>query len=165
MHSAQSFAWTDGDIAQLKQLRAAGHSSSQIGLTLGVSRNAVIGKAARLGLPLPIDTKPRYRPASRAPRQPRAPRNLAKIFLRPSLIPVEPMPIIEPPQPPEFLAIALVDLDRNQCRYARGEGADIRFCGQPVDRGSYCGHCYRIVYVPMRPDRRKPFIQRGWDAA
>lgn len=44
-------SWTDERIDQLKQMWQAGHTASQIAETLGgVSRNAVIGKAHRLGL-------------------------------------------------------------------------------------------------------------------
>ncbi len=44
-------AWTDAQIADLKRLWTAGQSASQIGNALGVSKNAVIGKAHRLKLP------------------------------------------------------------------------------------------------------------------
>ena len=44
-------SWTDERIDQLRQMWQAGHTASQIAETLGgVSRNAVIGKAHRLGL-------------------------------------------------------------------------------------------------------------------
>src|SRR5207244_648340 len=44
-------SWTEARIDQLRQMWQAGHTASQIAETLGgVSRNAVIGKAHRLGL-------------------------------------------------------------------------------------------------------------------
>ena len=50
--------WTETTIANLKDLWQAGHSASEIAQRLGgISRNAVIGKAHRLGLqarPSPI---------------------------------------------------------------------------------------------------------------
>lgn len=53
--------WTDERIAQLKELWSQGMSASEIAQTLGdISRNAVIGKAHRLGLsgrPSPIKKK------------------------------------------------------------------------------------------------------------
>jgi len=55
--------WTDERIEQLRQLWAEGRSASEIAETLGgVTRNAVIGKAHRLGLsgrPSPIKRVPR----------------------------------------------------------------------------------------------------------
>lgn len=44
--------WTNDQIARLKELYAAGNGYRKIGDAMGLSRNAVIGKAFRLGLPL-----------------------------------------------------------------------------------------------------------------
>lgn len=64
--------WTEQRVATLTRLWEEGRSASQIAETLGdVSRNAVIGKAHRLGLkarPSPIRRQPappRPRPAAR----------------------------------------------------------------------------------------------------
>ena len=43
--------WTDERLDKLKKLWAEGWSISQIGEALGVSRNAIAGKAHRMGLP------------------------------------------------------------------------------------------------------------------
>ena len=43
--------WTDERLEELKKLWALGLSISQIGEALGVSRNAIAGKAHRMGLP------------------------------------------------------------------------------------------------------------------
>ncbi len=43
--------WTDDIIARLKLLWSEGHSTAEIGRRLGVSKNAVVGKAHRLELP------------------------------------------------------------------------------------------------------------------
>jgi len=54
--------WTEERVEQLRQLWSQGKSASEIADTLGdVTRNAVIGKAHRLGLsgrPSPIKKKP-----------------------------------------------------------------------------------------------------------
>ncbi|HKK30751.1 MAG TPA: GcrA family cell cycle regulator [Alphaproteobacteria bacterium] len=44
-------SWTDSQIAELRKLWSEPHTAAQIGQLLGVSKNAVIGKAYRLGLP------------------------------------------------------------------------------------------------------------------
>ncbi|WP_343559300.1 GcrA family cell cycle regulator [Kiloniella sp. b19] len=52
--------WTEERIELLKKLWAEGHSASQIGKELGVSKNAVVGKAHRMKLsarPSPIKRK------------------------------------------------------------------------------------------------------------
>ena len=43
--------WTEERLADLKRLWADGLSITQIGLEIGVSRNAVVGKVHRMGLP------------------------------------------------------------------------------------------------------------------
>jgi len=56
-HSAEPGTWTDERIEQLKQLWEQGLSASAIGRALGVTKNAVVGKAHRLKLssrPSPI---------------------------------------------------------------------------------------------------------------
>jgi len=52
-----SSGWTDDKIKQLKKLWAEGYTTGEIGKKLNVSKNAVVGKAHRLGLesrPSPI---------------------------------------------------------------------------------------------------------------
>jgi GcrA cell cycle regulator len=44
-------SWTDTQVADLRKLWSEPHTAAQIGRMLGVSKNAVIGKAYRLGLP------------------------------------------------------------------------------------------------------------------
>ena len=43
--------WPDDLILRLRELWEAGHSTAEIGRRIGYSKNAVIGKARRLGLP------------------------------------------------------------------------------------------------------------------
>ena len=72
-------SWTDDRIAVLKKLWEGGSTASQIAEELGgVSRNAVIGKAHRLGLksrPSPVKTsdkkKAAKKPASKAAAPPK----------------------------------------------------------------------------------------------
>ena len=62
--------WTDATVTRLRQLWDDGHSTAEIGRRLGVSKNAVVGKAHRLdlpGRPSPISA------GSGKPRPPRRP--------------------------------------------------------------------------------------------
>ena len=66
-------AWTDNTVARLRQLWAEGHSTAEIGRRLGVSKNAVIGKAHRLdlsGRQSPIKPTGLGRPPSHPRRSP-----------------------------------------------------------------------------------------------
>ncbi len=89
-------AWTDERIEQLRQMWQQGLTASQIAETLGeVSRNAVIGKAHRLGLqarPSPVSQRDAAAPAPEAEPEP-APVDPAP--------PPEPEPVAEaaPPEP------------------------------------------------------------------
>ncbi|WP_237214174.1 GcrA family cell cycle regulator, partial [Falsiroseomonas oryziterrae] len=75
--------WTPEAIERLKALWAEGHSTAEIGRRMGISKNAVVGKAHRLSLParpspirreasgttVPRPAQPRpIRPAGVAPR-------------------------------------------------------------------------------------------------
>jgi len=104
-------SWTDERIEQLRQMWQNGHTASQIAETLGgVSRNAVIGKAHRLGLqsrPSPVkageadtsETAPKPAAAA-APPPPVAEPRPAPVTAEPS----EPKPAsaepVDPPKPP-----------------------------------------------------------------
>lgn len=70
-------SWTDERIATLKKLWEGGSTASQIAEELGgVSRNAVIGKAHRLGLksrPSPVKANDKKKAAKKAPTKTAAP--------------------------------------------------------------------------------------------
>ncbi len=66
--------WTEETIIRLRGLWAEGHSTAEIGRRLGVTKNAVVGKAHRLDLPArpsPIrrDGAPGAQPRRPAPRR------------------------------------------------------------------------------------------------
>ena len=88
-----SLSWTDERIDRLKELWSQGKTASHIADELGgVSRNAVIGKAHRLGLQSrPSPVKPNDPP----PKAKAKPRERAEAALAP-----EPKPVAEAPPPP-----------------------------------------------------------------
>lgn len=104
-------AWTDERIEQLKKLWENGMTASQIADELGgVSRNAVIGKAHRLGLqsrPSPVKEKEgKPAPAPRKPAPPRkteaapSPAAAAKpVAAAPRPAPQQPAPSATPSKP------------------------------------------------------------------
>jgi GcrA cell cycle regulator len=88
-----SLSWTDERIDRLKELWTQGKTASHIAEELGgVSRNAVIGKAHRLGL--------QSRPSPVKPNEP-APKTRAKVREKAEAAAApEPKPVAEAPAPP-----------------------------------------------------------------
>src|SRR5688572_26895716 len=102
-------SWTDERIDRLKELWTKGMTASQIADELGgVSRNAVIGKAHRLGLqsrpsPVkpnePVAAAPKPRPAApavEAPAEPQKPAAPARSAASPDLSPAAAAPASRP---------------------------------------------------------------------
>lgn len=83
--------WTEEVIAQLKALWAEGHSTAEIGRRMGISKNAVVGKAHRLNLP------PRPSPIRREEGEARTP---APRRVTGATLPSMAAPVAEVPQPP-----------------------------------------------------------------
>lgn len=149
------FEWTPERDAELRRLREMkpplGYNA--IGARLGCTRNAAIGRAHRIGVKghgygSIIEGQPRYKPA-------REPRPYRPKVRKQRTFPVE---IIEPPIPYNFVGVSFFDLQPRQCRYPRGEGASMLFCGAPADDGtSWCAHCRSVVFSPVRyePSRRR----------
>src|SRR5271166_7201985 len=81
--------WSEETIVHLRALWAEGHSTAEIGRRLGVSKNAVVGKAHRLDLPArPSPIRPGGSGKPRAAPRPRCPRLADLVPLR--SIPPEP---------------------------------------------------------------------------
>jgi GcrA cell cycle regulator len=111
-----NMAWTDERIEQLKTMWEKGLTASQIADELGgVSRNAVIGKAHRLGLksrPSPVKAKPVPEPKAKQPAKPLAEPSIETPAVAaeepapakpkkatPAIVaaePAPPMPVVEP---------------------------------------------------------------------
>ena len=76
-------SWTDERIATLRKMWEGGATASQIAEELGgVSRNAVIGKAHRLGLkarPSPVKPNDKKKAATLAPKRPAPPKSAPEL--------------------------------------------------------------------------------------
>jgi len=149
--------WSAEAIERLKALWADGHSTAEIGRRMGISKNAVVGKAHRLNLPArpsPIRRELGL-PAIPKPQPVRVPRP-AGIAPRTTL---PPAPVAPPPAPPpapvvrSFPRIAAA----RACCWPIGEPGQkgFRFCAADALTGKpYCPEHAAVAYVKAR-DRRE----------
>ncbi len=135
--------WTDERVTELAKLWDSGYSASVIGRMLGVSKNAVVGKAHRMRLqsrPSPI-RRDRSTPVRR-----RVPMPVRLHQDRP----------MAPPPPPAPRWTARTDGKGPNCLWPLGDPGepDFHFCGDPAVEGKpYCpDHCARAYITRSRAE-------------
>jgi len=148
--------WTEEKTARLREMHAAGKRYPIIGAALGFTRNAIAGKVLRLGLDKRARPKTRPRTARIGKTRADSDRGVTQRIAQKLRIRseanggaqiVECVVRDELPQPAEFLGVTFADLADEHCRFPRGEGASIVFCGQPRLAGKpYCGFCCSLAY-------------------
>ncbi len=155
--------WSEDIIVRLRGLWDEGHSTAEIGRRLGISKNAVVGKAHRLDLPArpsPIRRDGSSQPRPRRPRVPRvagptlpplaSTRAPAPAFggtLRPALSAPAPRP--QPVPPPRYGRVIT-------CCWPIGEPGtrDFHFCDAASVPGKpYCEQHAEVAYVKIRDKR------------
>ena len=150
--------WSAEAIERLRALWAEGHSTAEIGRRMGVSKNAVVGKAHRLNLPArpsPIRreavAETRLAPSRAGPHPPRQ-------HLSPSPPQSPPPPDAGGPWgPPAGRPCACLPRGlRPSCAPIGEPGtADFRFCTAEATSGKpYCTQHAAVAYVKAR-DRRE----------
>ena len=133
--------WTPERIAEVTRLWSEGLTTAEIGKLVGITKNAVVGKAHRLGLPArpsPIRRQGRGSGSSVAA----APRPVTKALVKP------------------VRQIAL-STSGACCKWPFGHPGeeDFRFCGSPaLVNKPYCPEHYQIAYLPARArgERKEP---------
>lgn len=174
-------AWTEERIAKLKQGWESGMTATQIAEMLGegVTRNAVIGKAHRLGLesrPSPVKATDTPAPATPVAAKPTAPPPPPPRAEAPAPVqaqsqpPAAPAPVM-PSQPVAARPVAkpakggkgarttLLDLNDKVCKWPIGHPGepDFHFCGKPSNPGfPYCGEHCLVAYQAQMPRRDRP---------
>lgn len=159
-------SWTDERIDLLRRSWESGMTASQIAEALGegVSRNAVIGKAHRLGLQArPSPVKLGEAVAAVVDTVVAAVAGVVEGVMAPAT----PKPAA-PPRRPTRPAVAakpavttLLDLSEKVCKWPIGHpgDADFHFCGKPSQTGfPYCSEHCAIAYQAQLPrrDRSRP---------
>lgn len=159
--------WNEETIARLRALWAEGLSTAEIGRRMGVSKNAVVGKAHRLNLP--ARPSPIRRDAGgSAPRAP-APRRVTGPTLPPLSAQVAPAPVVQaapvvaarpvveaPVRQPVVRAAPYRPQRLSTCCWPIGEPGtkSFRFCDADSLAGKpYCSEHAAQAYVKVR-DRR-----------
>lgn len=137
--------WTPEKIAELSRLWSEGLTTSEIGKRLGISKNAVVGKAHRMRLaarPSPI--KRLARPAVPRPAPARAVTPAAA---------APPSAQVSPPrstgQPKR-----VVELSAHGCRWPIGHPGEpgFHFCSERAVVGKpYCAEHAAMAYVRVKP--------------
>ncbi len=146
--------WTDEEDALLRRLRAEGVSSSKIAVQIGKSRNAVIGRASRMGLPSvneshrPDPNRPR-RPQGRPQTRPTGVHLPGHNRVRAKAARPRPQPVAAADAPAPS-GVGLIALTSGDCHWPYGDGP-FTFCGHRVDlsgRQPYCGYHRAASYRP-----------------
>lgn len=142
------FPWSPTHVAILRELWAdpdmsAAAIAREIG---GLSRNAVIGKAHRIGLPKRLPVK-RAAPVKGQAKNP-----------TPAQIPaVQPhVEVLTPMHRDDGAPVTLLTVCDGECRFPVGPvppNGDMPVCGHAVARGAYCAGHAAVAYMPQREKR------------
>jgi GcrA cell cycle regulator len=165
--------WTEERIELLTKLWTEGLSASQIAAELGegVSRNAVLGKAHRLGLA----QSEGLGASSTRPRKPTRPPEPPSTSEPPGQQVPAPVPRTaktanqQPTRQPEVTAapvqvvvprsegVTIMELRESVCRWPLGDPTtpEFRYCGARAAEGlPYCSHHAQIAYQPAAERKR-----------
>lgn len=151
MHVNIANSWTAERSTLLEQLIGQSMTAAEIGAELGVTRNAVIGKAHRLGLSITGGPVKAAAAAALRPDNPKPRKSRARAALNPE--PVEPAPpreTITRPEPHGMRLLPLEDLGTRNCKWVEGDPRESFFyCGNDVKQGSsYCPGHHAVCYMP-----------------
>lgn len=165
--------WTDETVGRLVRLAIdEGLSAASIAEQIpGATRNAIIGKAGRLGIKLGGGLVGR-RPAISFVLRPTVPksrvgqgvrRKSTKVLSPPRARKEDgslpPLPVLMPPSLEGFPGIAIEALTDSVCHWPHGDPHDLevfRYCGAPVSYRKYCPYHSSVAYVP----RAQPKAER-----
>jgi GcrA cell cycle regulator len=166
---SDAFDWNDAATRKIRDLWAEGHSTAEIGRRIGVSKNAVVGKAHRLDLP--ARPSPVRRGGHQAVIAPKRTPLVKRVCTLPSLA-AAPVPASvtasntvpladtgnEDAAAPAPSRRSMARRDRAQCCWPIGEPGQpgFRFCDAPlVTRAPYCEAHARKAYARASSRRRE----------
>lgn len=145
--------WTLENTALAVRLWTEGKSASEIGKTLGITRNAVIGKVHRMGVKRNLPAAPAKPPKAVAPRVPRRPNERkAPSEKRVNIIkfPVRPIPEVRAVN--DSLMRPWTERKFGECAFPTVKG-DVTYscCADTEGHRSYCPAHQKVVYSKQTP--------------
>jgi GcrA cell cycle regulator len=149
--NAATANWTDERMQQLTDLWRAGLSCSMIAREMGqgLTRNAVIGKVHRMGLPGRATV---IQLSAGQPRKQRAEESKPRFTKRRRIalgLPAGLPPLkvsLQKPQGeaweaiPGVVPVSMIDLEAGRCKWPVGRETPFLFCGAPATHRHYCDH-------------------------
>jgi GcrA cell cycle regulator len=153
--------WDESNVSRLKELWDQGLPTAQIGKLLGFTKNAVVGKAHRIGLerrPSPI-RRTAVKPDRKKARSPIVPKlNFESLKEEPK----------ESPKQQQSFQPSVKNLFTNQtkraCEWPDGhpDESDFKFCGKDrFEDKPYCiDHCAVAYVIPEKEEEKQHVTQR-----
>ena len=153
-------SWNDTNVARLKELWDQGLPTAQIGKLLGFTKNAVVGKAHRIGLerrPSPI-RRTAVKPDRKKARSPIVP----KLNFEISKEETKADPNIQTFQP--AVKNLFTSHTKRGCEWPEGhpDESDFKFCGKDrFEEKPYCiDHCAVAYVIPEKEEGKQHITQR-----
>lgn len=164
------FQWTAASVRRLKELIDEKLSATRAAEDLGITRNAVIGKAHRLGWSFQSESKnngqkfAEVNHARRQPRQPRQPRRVSggRLWQIPAPLFAVPLPVMsEEPGALRLTVNSLIEggngvLKETSCRWIVTNDHPMLYCGHTKEVNDYCAHHAAKMYLPPNSRNREP---------
>ena len=154
-------SWNESNVARLKELWDQGLPTAQIGKLLGFTKNAVVGKAHRIGLerrPSPI-RRTAVKPDRKKARSPIVP----TLKFEASKEELNEPPIQQTFQP--TVKNFFTSQTKRGCEWPEGhpDESDFKFCGKDrFDDKPYCiDHCAVAYVIPEKEEEKQQVTQRA----
>jgi len=154
--------WDDSNVSKLRDLWDQGLPTAQIGKLLGFTKNAVVGKAHRIGLerrPSPI-RRTAVKPDRKKARSPIIP----KLNFETTKDEIKDKPVVQQNFQP-IVKNLFTKKVRRGCEWPEGhpDESDFKFCGKErFEEKPYCiNHCAVAYVIPEKEESEKQQISQS----
>jgi len=154
--------WDDSNVSKLRELWDQGLPTAQIGKLLGFTKNAVVGKAHRIGLerrPSPI-RRTAVKPDRKKARSPIIP----KLNFETAKDEIKDEPVVQQNFQPVVKNFFTKKVRRG-CEWPEGhpDESDFKFCGKErFEEKPYCiDHCAVAYVIPEKEESEKQQISQS----